>query len=46
MTEKLLKKYSKFLVIREMQIKKKTLRVHLTPVRMSKIKNSGDNRCW
>jgi hypothetical protein len=28
-----------------MQIKT-TLRFHLTPVRMSKIKNSGDSRCW
>jgi hypothetical protein len=24
----------------------RTLRFHLTPVRMAKIKNSGDNRCW
>jgi hypothetical protein len=23
-----------------------TLRLHLTPVRMAKIKNSGDSRCW
>ena len=30
---------------REMQIKT-TLRFHLTPVRMAKIKKSGDNRCW
>jgi hypothetical protein len=29
----------------EMQIKT-TLRFHLTPVRMAKIKNSGDSRCW
>jgi hypothetical protein len=29
----------------EMQIKT-TLRVHLTPVRMSKTKNSGDSRSW
>jgi hypothetical protein len=28
-----------------MQIKT-TLRLHLTPVRMAKIKNSGENRCW
>jgi hypothetical protein len=33
------------LIIREMQIKT-TLRFHLTPVRMSKIKNSGDSRCF
>ena len=31
--------------IREMQIKT-TLRFHLIPVRMAKIKNSGDSRCW
>jgi len=45
MTEKHLKKCSKSLLIREMQIKT-TLRFHLTPVRMAKIKNSGDSRCW
>ena len=45
MAEKLLKKYSAPLVIREMQIKP-TLRFHLTLVRMAKIKNSGDSRCW
>jgi hypothetical protein len=28
-----------------MQIKT-TLRFHLTPARMAKIKNSGDSRCW
>ena len=45
MVEKHLKKGSTSLVIREMQIKT-TLRFHLTPVRMAKIKNSGDSRCW
>jgi hypothetical protein len=45
MVEKNLKKCSKFLVVREMQIKT-TLRLHLTAVRMAKIKNSGDSRCW
>jgi hypothetical protein len=46
MTEKHLNKCSKSLVIREMQIKM-TLRFHLTPVRMVKIKTSGDdNTCW
>jgi hypothetical protein len=43
--EKHLKKCSKFLVIREMQIKT-TPRFHLTPIRMAKIKTSGDNTCW
>jgi hypothetical protein len=45
MAKKHLNKCSTTLVIREMQIKT-TLRFHLTPVRMAKIKNSGDSRCW
>jgi hypothetical protein len=45
MAEKHLKKCSTFLVIREIQIKT-TLRFHLTPLRMAKIKNSEDSRCW
>jgi hypothetical protein len=45
MAEKLLKKCSKSLVIRELKIKM-TLRFHLTPIRMAKIKTSGDNTCW
>ena len=45
MAEKHLKKCSTSLVIREMQ-NKISLRFHLIPVRMAKIKNSGDSRCW
>ena len=44
MAEKHLKKCSTSLFIREMQIKT-TLRFHLTPIRIAKIKNSGDSRC-
>jgi hypothetical protein len=49
MTEKHLKKCSKSLVIREMEIKT-TLRFYLTPIRMVKIKTSGSQhmleRIW
>jgi hypothetical protein len=45
MTEKHLKKCSKSLVIRGVQIKM-TLRFLLTPIRMAKIKTSSDNTCW
>ena len=43
MAEKHLKKCSTSLVIRKMKIKM-TLRLYLTPVRMAKMKNSGDSR--
>jgi hypothetical protein len=36
--------FKTFLVIREMKIKM-TLRFHLTPIRMAKIKNSRDSKC-
>ena len=42
MAEKHLKKMSN---IREMQIKT-TLRFYLTPVRITKLKNTGDSGCW
>jgi DNA polymerase III psi subunit len=45
MPEKHLKKCSISLIIRGMQIKT-TLRFYLTPARISKMKNSGDSRCW
>jgi hypothetical protein len=45
MAKKHLKKCSASLIIREMQIQT-TLRFHLTPVTMAKIKNSGDSRFW
>ena len=45
MAEKHLKKYSTSLVIRDMQIKM-TLTFHIIPVKIAKIKNSGDSICW
>jgi hypothetical protein len=45
MAEKHLMKCSMSLVIREMKIKT-ILRFHLTPIRIAKIKTSGDSTCW
>jgi hypothetical protein len=40
-----MKKYSPFLVIKEIQIKA-TLRFHLTPVRIAIVKNTTTNKYW
>ena len=45
MAEEHLKKCSKFLVTRKLQIKM-TLRFYLASVRMAKIRTSGDNTWW
>ena len=45
MTERHLRTCLTSITIREMQIKT-TLRFHLTPVRMAKIKNTDDSLCW
>ena len=45
MAKRPIKRYSTLLIVREMKIKT-TVKYHLTPVRITIIKKSTNNKCW